>query len=145
MYWYTLNSRWDGLEIHTFVLQTPSKSRVASIYQLLLLMRILQTKFCLFAQLFGLRCSWLPWSLSYSSRMLYKGYSRHYHATTCVSWGWEKKWGRGGMPLTLGFFMRSVTITSLYKIQCALENKRCFQPCSVWDHQEKKNTWQENM
>lgn len=38
------------------------------------------------------------------------------------------------MPLTLGFLIRSVIIASLYKIQCALENKRCFQPCFVLDH-----------
>lgn len=72
---------------------------------------------------------------------------RLFKALSCYNMcilGMRKKEG-GGMPLTLGFFMRSVTITSLYKIQCAIENKRCFQPCSVLDHQEKKNTWQENM
>lgn len=46
----------------------------------------------------------------------------------------EKKGGGGEMPLTLGFLIRSVIIASLYKIQCALENKRCFQPCFVLDH-----------
>lgn len=79
-----------GLEIHTSIFPTPSNAKAASIDQLSLFMLILQIKFCLLAQLFGLRFSWVPWSLSYSSEMLYKGYSRHY-LTTTWSWGWEKK------------------------------------------------------
>lgn len=110
-----------GLEIHTSIFPTPSNTKAASIYQLSLFMLILQIKFCLLAQLFGLRFSWVPWSLSYSSEMLYKGDSRHY-LTTIWSWGWEKK-GGAKILSTLEFFMRTVTITNLYKIQCALKNK----------------------
>lgn len=111
-----------GLEIHTSIFPTPSNAKAAFIYQLSLFMLILQVKFCLFAQLFGLCCSWLPWSLKYFSEILYKGYSRHYLTTTSWSWGWEKKEG-AKISLTLEFFMRTVTITSWYKIQCALKKK----------------------
>lgn len=133
-----INSKFmvGGLEIHTSILQTPSKSKAASVYWLLLFMLILQIKFCLFVQLFGLHCSWLPWSLSYSSEILYKGYSRHCFTTTSSSWGWENK---GGVKIPLEFFMRTVTITSLYKIHCALKNEMFSMVFYIGSSREEKH------
>lgn len=128
-----------GLEIHTSIFPTPSNAKAAFIYQLSLFMLILQVKFCLFAQLFGLCCSWLPWSLKYFSEILYKGYSRHYLTTTSWSWGWEKKEG-AKISLTLEFFMRTVTITSWYKIQCALKKRFSALFCIGSSQEEKRLT-----